>query len=141
MDIRPVKLTDYKELMKLFTLFVGDDRFLKPDSDSFKIVLKNSNSYIYVATDKEKLIGFATLSVRNVVRYSKSIAELDELFVLEEYRKHGIGKALIKKIEKKTKELNCKGIFIQSGKDHKIAHIFYKNLDYVKRGYYFTKDL
>ncbi len=141
MKIRLAKTEDYKELIKLYSLFVGDNRFSKKNSDSFVKVLENPNSYIYVATDKQKLIGFATLSTRNVVRYSKLIAELDELFVLENYRKHGVGKKLMEIIEKKTKDLNCKGIFIQSGKDHKVAHRFYKNHGYIERGFYFTKDL
>jgi GNAT superfamily N-acetyltransferase len=141
MEIRPAKQLDHNELIKLYTLFVGDDRYSKGNGDSFIKVLRDHNSYIYVATHSEQLIGFATLSIRNVVRYSKPIAELDELFVLEKYRKHGIGKKLIETIEKKTKDLNCKGIFIQSGKDLKTAHLFYEKLGYTKRGYYFTKDL
>lgn len=141
MNIRLAKLSDYEQIMKLYILFVGDDRYSKENSDSFEKVLKNRKSYIYVAVDKNRIIGFATLSTRFVVRYPKPIAELDELFVLEDYRKHGIGKKLIDAIEKKTKDLDCKGIFIQSGKDHKIGHQFYKKLGYIQRGFYFTKDL
>ena len=76
--------------MVLYNDFVGEDRYSKHDGDSFKVVLKSPDNYVFVAEENGKIIGFATVSVRTLVRYPKPIAELDELFVAEEFRKHGI---------------------------------------------------
>jgi GNAT superfamily N-acetyltransferase len=141
MTIRLAKKDDYLPLMELYNLFVGDDRYSKVNNDSFLRVLNNPQNYIYVAEDKEKIVGFATFSVRDVVRYPKSIAELDELFVLKDNRKKGVGKKLMDEVEKQAKKLDCYRIFIESHYDHKVAHHFYENLAYKNYGYHFIKDL
>jgi len=139
--IRSARLEDYKNIISLYNGFVGSERYSKFDNDSFEKVLKSPNNFIFVAEDEEKLIGFATFSVRIVVRYPRPIAEIDELFVLSEYRKQGVGKLLFIEIEKKAKELNCYRIFIETHYDHKVAHKFYEALGYKNYGYHFIKNL
>lgn len=139
--IRKAIKSDYIELMTLYNSFVGDDRFLNHDNDSFEKVLGNPTNYIYVAVDKEIIVGFATFSVRNVVRYPRPIAELDELFVVEVCRKQGIGKLLLKQVEEEATNQQCYRIFIESHFDHKSAHILYNNLGYTNYGYHYIKNL
>lgn len=141
MLIRRAKETDYVELMRLYNDFVGSDRYSKHDNDSFKRVLNNLNNFIYVAERDGKLIGFATFSVKDVIRYPKQIAELDELFVSTDYRQKGVGKQLMQQVEGKAKELNCYRIFIESHFDHKAAHKFYEEIGYTNYGYHFIKNL
>ncbi len=141
MQIRSANNNDYAELMKLYNGFVDSDRYSKHNNDSFKKVIKNPKNFVFVAEDKGSLIGFATFSVRDVIRYPKQIAELDEMFVLPTYRQKGVGKQLMEKVEEKAKELNCYRIFIESHYDHKAAHKFYKALGYTNYGYHFIKNL
>lgn len=141
MNIRLAQESDYEEVIGLYNLFLGGDRFSHHDNDSFKKVLKNTHNFIFVATDNNKIIGFITFSIRDVVRYPKPIAELDELFVSENYRKHGVGKLLMNEVEKKAKELDCYRLYIESHYDHKTAHKFYESLGYTNYGYHFVKNL
>jgi GNAT superfamily N-acetyltransferase len=141
MKIRIAKESDYENLMNLYNKFVGNDRYSKLDNDSFKKVITNKNNFIFVAEDNSKLIGFATFSVRLVVRYPKPIAELDELFVDENYRRAGVGKMLMNMILDKAKELGCYRLFIESHYDHKGAHKFYESLGFTNYGYHFIKNL
>lgn len=141
MNVRIAKLSDYEELMTLYNLFVGDDRYSKHDNDSFKKVLENHRCFIFVAEDERKLAGFVSFSVRDVIRYPKPIAELDELFIKEENRKHGLGKMLMEIVERKAKELNCYRMFIESSFKHEAAHKFYESLGYTNYGYHFIKNL
>jgi len=141
MDIREAKQSDYRELMDLYNLFVDEDRYSKHDNDSFIKVLGNQNNFIFVAEDSGKLVGFITFSVRDVVRYPKPIAELDELFVSPGYRQKGVGKMLMEQIEDKAKELDCYRMYIESHYDHKTAHVFYEKLGYTNYGYHFIKNL
>lgn len=139
MKIRLAKRADYEKLMKLYNLFIKTDKYTKHNNDSFEKVLKDSNSFIYVAEEKSKLVGFATFSIRNIIRNPKPIAQLEELFVVEHYRKMGIGKKFIELLERKSKELSCNAIYIESRSDLEIAHKFYENLGYKKSGFYFKK--
>ncbi len=141
MKIRFAQISDYKNIIPLYNGFVGSDRYSQLDNDSFRKVLQSNNNFIFVATDKDRLVGFVSFSVRLVVRYPKSISEIDELYVLPEYRKRGVGKKLMDELEKKAKELDCYRIFIESHFDHKVAHKFYEALKYTNYGYHFIKNL
>ena len=141
MKIRKAKESDYEELMKLYNIFVGEDRYSRHDNDSFKKVLDLRDSYILVAEQEGEAIGFVTFSVRTVVRYPKPIAELDELFVVEEFRKHGVGGMLIEEVENAAKERQCYRVYIGSADRFETAHTFYVGQGYTKYGYHFYKNL
>jgi len=141
MQIRQAIDSDYAPLMELYNEFVETDRFSSHNNDSFSRVIKNPHNFVYVVEEGGKLIAFAAFSVRDVIRYPRPIAELDELFVSAHHRKKGIGSKLMEQIEKKAKELNCHRIFIESHYDRKAAHAFYEALDYLNYGHYFIKDL
>ena len=141
MSIRKVKQEDYEELMALYNGFVGEDRYSKHDNDSFEKVLGSPNNHIFVAEEDEKIIGFVTFSIRDVVRYPKPIAELDELFVGIPYQKKGVGHKLMKQVEKAAKKRNCYRMFIESAYRHESAHKFYEKLGYKNYGSHFIKNL
>lgn len=141
MKIRRAKDSDYEELMVLYNNFVGEDRYSGHDGDSFKEVLKSPNNYIFIVEEGGKIIGFATALIRTLIRYPKPVAELDELFVVEEFRKHGIGKQLIEKIEEIAKKRNCYRIYIASANRFETAHKFYEGIGYIKYGFHFYKNL
>lgn len=141
MDIRSATEEDYSELMQLYNLFVEEDRYSTYKNDSFGKVLKSPTNFIFVAEENGKLIGFVTFSVRNVIRYSRQIAELDEIFVLSEYREKNIGKQLMEKVEEKAKKLDCFRIYIESAYDKESAHKFYEAIGYKNNGYHFKKNL
>lgn len=139
MNIREASIEDYEELMKLYNLFVKEDRYSRHDFDSFEKVLKSTTSFIYVAEIDNELAGLATFSIRTVVRYPRPISELDELFVLEKFREHGIGKKLMDIVEEKAKSLNCLNMFIESAYDRTTAHKFYESLGFKNEGFHFKK--
>lgn len=141
MNIRLVMEADYAELMVLYNGFVGEDRYSKHDNDSFKKVLNNPNNFVFVAEDNKNLVGFVAFSVRDVVRYPKPIAELDELFVSPTWRQKGLGKQLMQQVEDKAKELQCHRLYIESHYDHKAAHKLYESLGFKNYGYHFIKNL
>ena len=141
MKIRLAQESDYENLMALYNKFVGSDRYSKLNNDSFKKVLANKNNFVFVAEDNSLIIGFATFSVRVVVRYPKPIAELDELFVEVSYRRKGVGKMLMTQILETVKKLGCYRLFIESHYDHKGAHKFYESIGFTNYGYHFIKNL
>lgn len=141
MQIRLAHELDYEELIKLYNDFIVEDRYSRHDGDSFKKALNNPNNFIYVAKDENKLVGFASFSIRDVIRYPRPIAELDELFVSSDYRKKGLGKDLMKIVEDKARALNCYRLYIESSYKHEIAHKFYEAQGYTNYGYHFFKNL
>lgn len=141
MQIRTAKESDYEQLMELYNLFIGEDRYSRHDNDSFQKVLTSEKNYIFVAEDAGKLIGFATCSIRYIIRYPNPVAQLDELFVLADHRRNGLGKQLVDKVEQIVKARDCFLLYIESGSDRKEAHVFYEKIGYTNSGYYFKKTL
>lgn len=92
MKIRQAEKTDYKKLMQLFNLFMEKSKFYKHHNDSFHKVLTDPKCLIFVAEEKSELVGFITFRSRYVVRYLKPIGQVEELFVLKNFRKQGVGK-------------------------------------------------
>lgn len=136
-NLRQAQESDYEPLMNLYNLFVEEDRYSNFNNDSFHKLLNDKNYFIYVLEDQQKLIGFATFSVRFIVRYKQPIAQLEELFVKEEHRNKGLGKKLINQVADKARELDCYRLYIESHIDRTTAHAVYEKLGFSKDGYYF----
>ncbi len=139
--IASARKLDYKELMRLLCDFVGDKRYLKDGNDSFLKFLNNPKSYTYLLKDSKRLIGFITFSLRNVIRYPRPIAEIEELYIVPEYRGRGLSRKLIKTVIGKIKKIGCSKIYIGSEFKWKIAHRAYKDMGFKKIGYQFIKKL
>jgi GNAT superfamily N-acetyltransferase len=141
MNIRPAVKDDYERVMEMYNDFVGEDLYSRHDNDSFQQVIDSRSNYFYVAEVSGELVGFASLSVRNVVRYPIPIAELDELYVAPKQRQHGVGKELMLKVEGIAKEQNCYRVYIESNYRFPTAHKFYEGIGYTNYGYHFIKNL
>jgi GNAT superfamily N-acetyltransferase len=123
--------------MELYNSFVGEDCYSQYDGDSFQKVLENPRCCLFVVETDDGLIGFASVSTRDVVHYRQPIAELDELFVSPEARTHGTGQALMETVETFARDQNCYrlGLPAHSGR------AFYEKLGYKNNGYHFIKNL
>lgn len=89
-----------------------------------------NNEIIYIALDKDKVIGYLAGSINIQGSYvTKSLAEIDNMFVLEQYRKYGIGTKLINafkdycsqnkieelKVTASAKNKNAIGVYMKNG--------------------------
>ncbi len=89
--------------------------FEEKGTNYFKDMIKNE--IVYIALDKDNVIGYLVGSINIQGSYvTKSLAEVDNMFVLEEYRKYGIGTKLIDKfkeycLQNKIEELKVTASF------------------------------
>jgi GNAT superfamily N-acetyltransferase len=68
------------------------------------------------------------------VCYGSCRLDIESLFIKEEYRKKGIGKALIKFMEKEAREKNILHFHINTNMKNKTARLFYEKLGYKDTG-------
>jgi ribosomal protein S18 acetylase RimI-like enzyme len=89
---------------------------------------ESANIFCLVATDKTKILGYATymseLSTWDAVFYT----HMDCLYLRPHARGFGIGEALIKEIARQSKANNCKSIQWQTPISNKRAIKFYHRL-------------
>ena len=91
----------------------------------------NDYTFILVFKENDKYVGFLIYQLL----YEK--AEIIDIFVLDEYRNRGIGKALINKMLE-NKEI--KSVTLEVKRDNKLGILLYNSLGFkevaVRKGYY-----
>ena len=137
-----------KDCDKLLTKLVQSERnFDKNIKDTFVVsnnyVNKFNNDILFLAYDNDLPIGFiyGYLKFQEGNFVDKSVAFIDALYVLENYRNKGIAKALINKFYDWCKENNISIVEISVFKDNIEAINLYKKLGYEIEIYGMKKEL
>ena len=126
MQIRNTNQKDFKELfelvmenmkyhMKLTKLnWEPISKIRKAELSELRKDFKNSKTKIFVSEVEGKIVGYVNCSLQEKNPYTKTKkkGEINDLFVLEKYRKQGIGKALINETISFFKSNNVKNISI-----------------------------
>ncbi|MBS3124715.1 GNAT family N-acetyltransferase [Candidatus Woesearchaeota archaeon] len=106
--IRPYRATDFKEVKQLV--------------DKWYVSLFQDTHYAkFVAVKQGRIVGVAVMSM------TLTTANLDFLFVHEQWRSQGIGTQLVRKVAFWAKSKRAEGLGVNSGIENKKAHAFYKN--------------
>jgi len=87
-----------------------------------------NNNVVLVAVLDDKIVGYLVGSLNTGYSYNKNIqAELDNMCILEEYRKMGIGKQLFLEFKKICQNNNISELKVVASYDNLNAIDFYKN--------------
>jgi len=97
---------------------------------------------VIVAQDNDMIVGYIHAEIYNTL-YFESMINILGLAVLNDYRRRGVGKALLKHAEGWARELGIKKVRLNSGAARKEAHNFYRAMGYnnEKEQIRFIKDL
>ena len=128
MKIRKAMKKDLKEVAKILKM----ESVKKPYYEKFtpgsamKDVLEFFKNDLYVAIDKEKIIGFIS---SHIVNSDKTKAYIDELWIISDYQGKGAGKMLVKFVEEVYKKKGLSRMRLTTDKNAG-AYGFYKKLKY-----------
>lgn len=106
-----------------------------PMSNEGREYFKNAinNNIVLVAVLYDKIVGYLVGSLNTGYSYNKNVqAELDNMCVLEECRKLGIGKQLFLEFKKICKNNNISELKVVASYDNLNAIKFYKNNGFVE---------
>jgi ribosomal protein S18 acetylase RimI-like enzyme len=124
MDIRPYENTDLDEVIKLWgVVFPNAPTHNDPISD-IQSKLKIQHELFFVAVDAGKLIGTAMSGFDGHRGWVYYVA------VHPEFRRRGIGSALMKKVEGALIELGCPKLNLQIRAGNSQVQSFYDSLGY-----------
>lgn len=143
MKIRKAKKQDVKDIQDLRYLLAKHDKSLgldivetewgytevgKKDLEYFL-----NEQYIYVAEENEKIVGFITAEIfKKKAWYTVQLGSINNIFVLEEYRNQGIGKALMKTAIEALKEAGITNIQLDTYNKNSNSIKFYEGLGFEK---------
>ena len=137
--LRQAKANDAQELAQLVT-----DLGYPVDSAELwsRIEKMPSGSYeTLVALMENKVAGFVGLVTLPVYEHPKPIGWILALCVSPQYRRKGVGAALIQEAEKYYRAQGVTDIRLHSGMQRGEAHEFYEKMGFDKSGYRFKKKL
>jgi diamine N-acetyltransferase len=126
-EIRRAEPNDYSEiysLIKEFATFIKTPE--KVITTPSQMICDQEYFRCFIACDKDKIVGFSTYFIAYYSWTGKTLY-LDDLYVLEDYRGHGIGSELLDKVIETAKNENCKKVRWQVSKWNKKAIDFYKS--------------
>lgn len=96
---------------------------------------------VLVACENERVVGLATVIVRQVITHDAPFARLAALVVAEDSRGRGVGRALAAAAEDIALSAGCSVLEVTSGDHRPGAHAFYRGLGYEERPRRFLKRL
>lgn len=131
LSIREISISDYKDIY-LLNKELGYLYEEKKVKERIKYILENTNDIILVAYINNEVIGYIHGSQYELL-YSDSLINILGFVVKESYRRMGIGRALIDKLEGFAKENRYSGIRLVSGINRENAHRFYEENGYIYR--------
>lgn len=127
--IREIKADDFIGLISLFTEFATFEKTpekMTNTVDRMTVEQEFFNGFVAL-NDSEEIVGYVTHFFAYYTWIGKSLY-MDDLYVKEEFRGHGIGTELINKVIEYAKTTNCQKVKWQVSEWNKPAIEFYKSL-------------
>lgn len=124
-----IKIADENDLENIFEL----NRLFKNETTIEEMtdhINKNINEIICIAYLNDIAVGYCVGLIIKSICNKNCRLDIEALFVKEEYRQNGIGKELLKFIEKEAFKKNIFHFHIIAGNDKAVK--FYENIGYVK---------
>ena len=130
MYIKIADINDLENLYELNKLF--ENETTKEQME--KYIKQNNHEIICIAYLDNIAVGYCTGLMIKSICYKNSRLDIESLYVKEEYRRKGIGKALIKFMEKETLLKNILHYHIITNKENGKTVKFYENIGYKQTG-------
>lgn len=136
--IQDIKIADIKMLLPLVHMYWI---FEKINNFNDEIVSKQlrylcSNPHLgkgWLAFAEEEPVGYLIVVYVFSLEHLGLTAEIDEFFVLPQYRKTGIGKKLLETAETEFRRIGCKNVSLQISHENDTARAFYHKQNYFER--------
>lgn len=128
-----IRRTSYKDIDPVLTLMHELGYF--PEKST---IIENITKYarspeyeVFVAEAKDKLVGCISLHVMQLFHIKGNVGRITSIAVSREYRRNGIGKALVEAADEYFRSMGCVKAEVTSADHRKDAHMFYQAVGFV----------
>lgn len=131
--IRKTKKQDLEALAELYKGFWNEKSSLSKMKKTLNKIEKNPHYIILNAFDKDRLIGtLMAVLCDELYGNCNPFAVIEDVIVDENYRRQGVGSALMKSAETTLRKRNCKNILLITDSNRIPAQKFYESLGFPK---------
>ncbi len=142
MIIRKPKFEDFEAIYSLLAQLWPNKNINKEKEKAvFNLGLYSHNQEYRILIFKDRVLGFASLTIKNSLWQEGNMAHLDEIVVDKVFRGQGFGTKLLDSMIKIAKDRSCMKIELDSAYHRKKAHEFYEKKDFNRRAHLFSLDL
>lgn len=127
--IREAVITDAEDIYYINKTSLGYDYDFEKQKAKIEVVLNDKTQVIFVAECDNKVVGYIHLVNYDVI-YADNFKNCLGLAVDNDYKRIGIGSALLNQAENWAKENGATGIRLCSGIEREKAHQFYQSQGY-----------
>lgn len=127
--IRECKVLDYQDITLLNKEEMGYDYPAEDTKKQLEKLLMDENHKIYVATVGDEIVGYVHANKYDLL-YAPPMKNIMGIAVSSTFRKKGIGKMLLNKVEEWARNTGACGVRLVSGATRTGAHAFYRNCGY-----------
>ncbi|MBK6565926.1 MAG: GNAT family N-acetyltransferase [Saprospiraceae bacterium] len=92
--------------------------------------IENKNYLYLIAENKNEKIGFITFHTQNLLHHCGLVGEIQEFYIIPNYRKKGVGRQLFNKITDFSAKQNLKSIEVTTNKKRIENIAIYENLGF-----------
>lgn len=129
-SIRKGEERDFDQIHNLFNEFSVFQKMPEKMTNTVDLMVQEKdffNCFVAVNAKENRIIGYASYFYAYYTWIGKSMY-IDDIFVMEQFRKQGIGKKLIEEVFGLARKENCKKVRWQVSNWNKNAISFYKSL-------------
>jgi PhnO protein len=95
--------------------------------------------YLVAASAEDAIIGFISCHTQYLLHHCAKVAEIQELYVHEQYRGQGIGRHLVNEIQIRLQQ--CATVEVTAQNKRTATHVFYEQLGFKPTHKKFVKPL
>jgi len=119
------RLTDFKELIKIFKEVFENDEPIASDEQLEKL-LSNPDFFVFVVMSNSKVVGGLTIYVLHRYFGTKPIAYIYDVGIRYEFQGQGFGKSLIAEVCNFCKQNNFEDAYVEAESEDIDAVSFYR---------------
>ena len=140
--IRDIRESDYSQVAAIWRdvldLPNATDEIV---SETYEQMKQDSNYRTFVAEADGQIVGLAAAVKVLAIGHPGGYVKMNGLGVLPVYRKRGIGRMLLERVEQMAAEIGAPYVGLASGIHRTEAHAFYERMGYRKTSWWFRKNL
>ena len=136
MEISPITEADLQQLAQLYQQLIPNEFSLKKMTEALRKNSADGNPVILGAKIDGILVGtLMAVTCQMLFGQCRSFMVVEDVVIEANYRRRGIGKALMQQVEQFAKSKNCSYIMLITDSDRLDSHEFYKSLGYKSAEY------
>ncbi len=141
MIIDIAKPTEVSEVYQLINALEETTTSFNAFKDIYLYNLQQATIIYIVAKIKDTIVGFISAHGQLLLHHLGYVYEIQELYVIDDYRGQGIGKALVDTIERMVTTRHAVSLEVTAQKKRLQAHAFYSKNAFISTHFKFTKQL